>query len=226
MIPLFPARTCLAAALAFTLIACGDPEVAEAQPSAIKQPGAANAIKTYRLASRWAEAEIRIEEAFVGNRFDEDASRGRIRQINFRLDLDTMAPGAQSPDENDRVVVVQPIMTSPDWITKEADPSFLSHFNLYSPTGTPRYGLEYRPSDQGFLLVGADRPRPVMIECYLRPANLPTRCQLWERQEQAFSLSIYFNGSRLSEWPLLLRQVRAFVSPRISVRPNQEPTDE
>lgn len=103
-----------------------------------------------------------------------------------------------------------------------------NHFQLYRRSGERRFGLDYRPSGQieldgGFLLTDTDRKFPIMIECHLRPDNLPTRCQLWQRRERGLTLSIFFNGSRLDEWETTLAEVEEFVVPRIiKIEPQQE----
>jgi hypothetical protein len=198
--------------------------IEEGRRDAIEQQSGARELT---LGSRWAEVRLSLEGELVGDRFAEAASAGELGQVNFRINLDTGAPAAEVPDENDRVVVVQLEMNSPTWITKQLNPRFLNHFSRYAKTQESRYELEFWPlrypeANGGFLLADPGREFPIMIECDDRPADLPTRCQLWQRREYGFTISIYFNGSRLPDWATILRQTERFVLPRVhSVQPRR-----
>ena len=180
----------------------------------------ASAQRQILLGSDWAEVRLRMENGFFADGNDQPTEGRRLARISVGIDLDTGRPSSASPDDNGRVVIVRLEMNAPTWITHQLDPAYPNHFQIYSRTGERRFGLEYRPSGQqeidgSYLLVGTDREHPVMIECMDRPADLPTRCQLWQRRQHGFTISIFFNGARLSEWETILRQTEQFVLSRI-----------
>lgn len=187
----------------------------------IKDDAPANSdLKRFVLTSKWVEAHVEIEESYVGTRFDEAAKGDSLGQVNFSIDLDSGLPAKATPDENANVVVIQMEAGSPDWITKQLDPSFLNYFSRYPPASERRYGLWLRPSIQpaifkSFLLEDLNRAQPIMIECQIRPNKLPMRCHLQERRGPGFIVGIFFNGSRLEDWPNILERVDRFISTRV-----------
>jgi len=175
--------------------------------------------KDVRLVSPWGDVLLRLENNLVDPRYTPDNLKSLYR-IGFFFDTRTSRPTDIMPDADPGVIGIRYEMTSPTWITRQLDPNFPNHFNIYKDTGETKFGLEYRPSGQmnydgKYILFDTKRPFPVLIECQDRPGDLPTRCQLWQRRQSAFTLSLSFNGERLAEWESLLAQAEAFAIKRV-----------
>lgn len=182
------------------------------------------------LVSDWVRVRLHMDAASLDPRFEPARARQGIRWVGFGLGLDLRGnrPTTAGRDDDPNVVSALLETNAPNFITRQLDPGYDNHYSIYRPTGQRRFGLEYRPSSQieldgGFLLTGAERAFPVMIECYLRPRGLPTRCQLWQRRQAGLTLVIHFNGARIADWEAILNQIERFVVPNIdSIEPRTE----
>jgi hypothetical protein len=171
------------------------------------------------LQSEWATLKFHVNGDVAAEILRNENGR-RPPYSRIRFTIGSTANASQGNQSDPQSVSVGIEMNSPNWITHQLDPSYPNHFHMYIVTTEDRFGLNYRPSgqmelDHAYLLVGQRDGFPVMIECFSRPVGNVIRCQMWQRREYGFTLSIFFDGHRLHDWSQILDESSAFVSERI-----------
>ena len=180
--------------------------------------------RAFKLLAPWATVTFTIERPFIEDRWREIPVGKPVTQFNFKVDHPTMRPSGRSVLDDPRTAAIVVTIEGENFIERQLSLDAPTHFERYAQTDQRLHGLEYRPSgmsryDAGFLLVDAEPPRNLMIECTKAASPSGRLCHAWIDLGEGYTPQIIFDSAALPQWRALTRRVVAFVKARSVIRP-------